>query len=283
MLFGDIELDLSKPRVMGILNVTQDSFYDGGLLLSGGRVNHDRLLHQAEQMVREGADILDIGGESTRPGAVPVDPVQEFDRVVKAVEAVKQRLEVVVSVDTSTPSVMQGAAAVGAGLINDVRALRAPEALRVVVSTGLPVCLMHMQGSPQNMQLSPRYSDVVRDVRGFLQQRIAEAGQAGLAASRILVDPGIGFGKRDEENLHLLRNLDQFEDLGPVLVGVSRKSLFGRLLGRDLADRLPASVATGVIALMNGATILRVHDVAATYDAVRMFQYLRPAGDSTPD
>ncbi len=283
MRFGDIELDLKQPRVMGILNVTPDSFYDGGRLMRGERVNLDRLLYQAEQMVRDGADILDIGGESTRPGAEPVEAAREVERVVPAVEAVKQRLGVVVSVDTSNPAVIQGAAAAGAGLINDVRALQVPDALRVAAETGLPVCLMHMQGGPQDMQHNPQYADVVEDVRSFLQQRMAEAGSAGMAASSILVDPGIGFGKRDEENLCLLRNLDRLRDLAPVLVGVSRKSLFGRLLGRELADRLPASIATGVLALINGASILRVHDVAATKDAVCMFQYLRSGDGSTPD
>lgn len=283
MQFGDIALDLGVPRVMGILNVTPDSFYDGGQLMDGGHVRLDDLLRRADRMIRDGADMLDVGGESTRPGAEPVDSATEVERVIPAVEALKQRFDIVVSVDTSNPAVMQGAAAVGAGLINDVRALQALDALRVAVDTGLPVCLMHMQGGPQNMQLSPQYSDVVQEVRLFLQQRMAAATQAGLAASNIIVDPGIGFGKHDEENLRLLRNLDQLGDLGPILVGVSRKSLFGRLLGRDLADRLPASIATGVMALMNGATILRVHDVAATKDAVRMFQYLRPAGGSTPD
>lgn len=282
MRFGDIELDLGQPRVMGILNVTPDSFYDGGQLMSGGRVSLDRLLYQAERMVNDGADILDIGGESTRPGAEPVDPRREVERVVPAVEAVKQRLGVVVSVDTSNPAVIQDAAAAGAGLINDVRALQTPDALRVAAGTGLPVCLMHMQGRPGTMQQNPSYSDVVGEVRLFLQQRIAEATTAGVAASSILVDPGIGFGKHDEENLCLLRDLNRLGELAPVLVGVSRKSLFGRLLGRDLADRLPASIATGVIALMNGATILRVHDVAATRDAVCMFQYLRSGDGSTP-
>lgn len=274
MKFGKHFLDLDRPRIMGILNVTPDSFYDGGHLLQRGRLDVDKLLAAAQAMQAEGADILDVGGESTRPGASPVTLQQELDRVVPAVEILADRLGLVVSVDTSAAAVMEAACGAGAAMINDVRALQSPGAMQVAAACGVPVCLMHMQGTPGDMQVNPEYGDAVVDVVNFLRQRIAACVDSGVPPDRILVDPGIGFGKSDDHNLALLRNLDKLRAFAPVLVGVSRKSLFGRLLGRSVEDRLAASIATGVMALMNGASILRVHDVSATRDAVQMFLHL---------
>lgn len=274
MFFGKHFLNLARPRVMGILNVTPDSFYDGGRLYEQNKLDLDRLLSAAQSMLADGADILDIGGESTRPGASQVSDQQELDRVLPAVEAVVERLDVLVSVDTSSAAVMQAACQLGASMINDVRALQRPGAVEVAAAAGVPVCLMHMQGTPGDMQNNPGYGDAVRDVVNFLNTRVALCMDSGITRDRLLVDPGIGFGKSDDHNLALLRNLDQLKQVAPVLIGVSRKSLFGRLLGRSAGDRLPASIATGVMALVGGASILRVHDVAATRDAVQMFMHL---------
>jgi dihydropteroate synthase len=261
-------LDLSRPRVMGILNVTPDSFSDGGRFAT-----LEAALAQAERMVREGADIIDVGGESTRPGARGISVQEELDRVLPVIEAVADRLATPVSIDTSKPQVMAEAAAAGAGLINDVNALRAPGALETAARSGLSVCLMHMQGQPRTMQQAPQYDDVVADILRYLQDRLAACAGAGIARSRLLVDPGFGFGKTLQHNLTLLHELRRFDALGvPVLVGLSRKSMLGTITGRAVEDRLPASLAAAVMAAERGARVLRVHDVGATVDALKLWQ-----------
>ena len=273
--FASRSLELGTPKVMGIVNVTPDSFYDGGRYLSGAGVDIADVVHTAEQMVNEGAAFIDVGGESTRPGAERVSEQQELDRVIPAVEALKSSLDVVISVDTSTPKVMLEAAKAGAGLINDVRALQREGALEAAAKTELPVCLMHMQGDPQTMQNNPVYADVVKDVSNFLLERIAECEHAGISRGKLILDPGFGFGKTDEHNIKLLNELSQLKALGcPLLIGVSRKSMIGRLIGRDVQDRLPASLALALIAMQNGASILRVHDVQQTVDVVNILNAL---------
>jgi len=268
-------LDLSRTVVMGILNVTPDSFSDGGAYATRAAA-----LAHARAMVEEGADIIDIGGESTRPGAREVSTEEELERVVPVVEACARELPVPLSVDTSKPEVMRAAVAAGAGFINDVRALRLPGALETAAALKVPVCLMHMQGEPATMQLDPRYDDVVADVRDFLRARIEAAVAAGIPRERLVVDPGFGFGKTVEHNLTLLRGLAAFEALGcPILAGLSRKSIIGKLRGQPVERRLHASVGLALIAVANGARIVRVHDVEATVQAVRMYEavYPRPA------
>lgn len=262
---GNRELDLSRPCVMGILNVTPDSFSDGGC--HGSR---DAALAHARRMLAEGAAIIDVGGESTRPGAAPVSLQEELDRVLPVVEALVRECDVCVSVDTSTPEVMRAAAAAGAHLLNDVRALRRAGALDAACASGLPVCLMHMQGEPGVMQQAPHYDDVVADVAAFLRERMDACIAAGIPHGRLLVDPGFGFGKSLAHNLALLRDLEALAGLGaPVLVGVSRKSMIGAVLGgRPVAERLHGSVGAAVVAAMKGAAILRVHDVGPTVDAL---------------
>ncbi len=260
-------IDLSSPQVMGILNVTPDSFSDGGAY-----TQLDRALAQAEQMVSAGAAIIDIGGESTRPGAKAVTLQQELDRVLPVIEAVSQRLDAPVSIDTSKPTVMKDAVASGACLVNDVNALRAEGAVEMAAVLGVPVCLMHMQGEPRTMQHAPYYNDVVDDVSNFLLQRAHACEAAGIAKSQIVIDPGFGFGKNHQHNLTLLKQLEQLCGLGyPLLAGISRKSMIGTLLGDRPADqRLYGSVAAAVIAALKGARLLRVHDVAETVDAVKI-------------
>jgi dihydropteroate synthase len=260
-------IDLSSPQVMGILNVTPDSFSDGGAY-----TQLDRALARAEQMVSAGAAIIDIGGESTRPGAKAVTLQQELDRVLPVIEAVSQRLDAPVSIDTSKPTVMKDAVASGACLVNDVNALRAEGAVEMAAVLGVPVCLMHMQGEPRTMQHAPYYNDVVDDVSNFLLQRAHACEAAGIAKSQIVIDPGFGFGKTHEHNLTLLKQLEQLCGLGyPLLAGISRKSMIGSLLGDRPADqRLYGSVAAAVIAALKGARLLRVHDVAETVDAVKI-------------
>jgi dihydropteroate synthase len=263
---GGRPLDLTAPRVMGILNVTPDSFSDGGFFFAA-----DQALRHAERMVAEGADLIDVGGESTRPGAAAVPVDEEIRRVVPVVEALVRHFPVPVSVDTSKPEVMRAAADAGAGLINDVRALRGEGALDAARATGLPVCLMHMQGEPATMQQAPVYDDVVADVAAFLRERLAVCREAGIPAQRLLVDPGFGFGKTFAHNLALLARLAEFGALGtPLLVGLSRKSMLGQLSGRPPEERTAASVAAAVLAVQRGAVIVRVHDVAATVDALRI-------------
>lgn len=253
---------------MGILNVTPDSFSDGGRFFSlPGAVEH------AARMVAEGAAIIDIGGESTRPGAAQVSPAQELDRVIPVVEALRDaRLDAVISVDTSKPEVMRAAIDAGAGMINDVYALRAPGAVEAMAAaTQIPVCLMHMQGEPRTMQQQPRYANVVTEVLDFLQERIDVCTQGGIARERVLVDPGFGFGKNLEHNYSLLRHLHRLAALqAPLLVGISRKSMIGAILGVEVDERLYGSVAAAVIAAWQGAAILRVHDVRATVEALKI-------------
>lgn len=265
-------LDLSSPAVMGILNITPDSFSDGGVFFAHKQAQLDHCLRAAEKMLANGARVLDIGGESTRQNAQPVSSQEEMARVLPVVEAIAARLDVVISVDTSNPQVMREAAALGAGMINDVRALQREGALQTAAQTGLPVCLMHMQGEPGNMQDNPHYDDVVTEVAAWLQQRAATCVQAGIAPQNILLDPGFGFGKTLEHNVDLLRRLDVLAQLPyPLLVGLSRKSIAGKLTGKPVEERLPASLALAQMALDRGARILRVHDVAETVDMVRVW------------
>ncbi|NVK43832.1 MAG: dihydropteroate synthase [Oceanospirillaceae bacterium] len=257
---------------MGILNVTPDSFSDGGSYHDDGRLVAEKALHRAARMVEEGAGIIDIGGESTRPGADPVSVQEELDRVLPAVELIRRELDVVISIDSSTPEVFTEAAALGAGLLNDVRALARDGAPEAVAATGLPVCLMHMQGNtPADMQLAPHYDDVLEEVSDFLKQRVDACVRAGIARERLILDPGFGFGKTLEHNLCLLNRMEALHELGlPLLVGTSRKSMVGQALDRPVDQRLYGSLATAVLAVTKGAHIIRVHDVAATVDAVRM-------------
>lgn len=264
---------------MAVLNTTPDSFSDGGDYYRGQQLDMDMVLRRCEHMLAEGADLIDVGGESTRPGAAPVSVQQELDRVVPVVEAIAQRFDTIISVDSSSAEVMRAAAAAGAGLLNDVRALSRPGALAAAADSGLPVCLMHMQGEPASMQQNPDYSQVVGDVSAYLQARVEACVAQGIATQRIVLDPGFGFGKTAEHNLSLLKNLQQLVKLGfPVLVGLSRKSLIGMVTGREVAQRLPGSLALAALALSRGATILRVHDVAAHHDLIRLFQAVENAG-----
>jgi len=270
---GSRFLDLSRPQVMGILNVTPDSFSDGGRY--GQR---DAALRHAEAMLRAGASLIDVGGESTRPGARAVSSVEELERVAPVVEAIAAELDVIISVDTSTPAVMREAARLGAGLINDVRSLQRDGALDAAADSGLPVCLMHMRGEPTSMQQNPRYADVLVEVRDFLVERMAACATAGIAAERLLLDPGFGFAKTLEHNLRLFKHLDSLHELGrPLLVGVSRKSMIGQVLGHEVGERLYGSLALAALAITKGAHILRVHDVPETVDLVRMITAVEAA------
>ncbi len=258
---------------MGILNTTPDSFSDGGRCYDGHRFSLDLALAHAEQMVGEGAAIIDVGGESTRPGAPEVSLQEECDRVLPVVEAIAARIDTIISVDSSSPEIFTRSAALGAGLINDVRALQRPGAVEAAAATGLPICLMHMRGMPATMQQNPHYNDVIGEVVNFLRERVHVCEQHGIPRDRLLLDLGLGFGKTDEHNLALLTHLRDLEVLGlPLLVGLSRKSMVGRLLGRELHERLPGSLGFGLIAIQNGARILRVHDVAATRDIVEVYK-----------
>jgi dihydropteroate synthase len=273
-------LDLSRPVIMGVINTTPDSFADGGTLYQSARLDLDLAMSRAREMVDAGAGILDIGGESTRPGAAAVSPGEEMDRVLPLVERITAELDVVVSVDTSTPGLMTAAAGAGAGLLNDVRALGREGALAAAAATGLPVCLMHMRGEPGNMQQAPSYDDVVAEVIDFLRQRVEACAAAGIARQRLVLDPGFGFGKTVQHNLQLLEGLPRFADLGlPLLVGLSRKSMIQKLIGRPVQERLPASLALAVLAVERGAAIVRTHDVAATADAVAMWTALNAKGE----
>jgi len=270
---GGRRLLLDRPRIMGILNVTPDSFSDGGHF--EGR---DRAIAHALDMVAQGADLIDVGGESTRPGAEPVPLQQELDRVVPIIEALAARIAVPISIDTRKPQVMRAAIAAGAGMINDVNALRSEGALDAAAALGVPVCLMHMQGEPASMQLAPQYDEVVGEVKRFLADRVFAAQMAGIDKRRILLDPGFGFGKTYEHNLALLARLDEIVGLEhPVLVGLSRKRMIAQASGRESADeRVIGSVAAALIAAQRGAAILRVHDVAATRNALSVLQALLP-------
>ncbi len=265
---GGRPLDLSRPAVMGILNITPDSFSDGGVFLS-----RENAIAHARRMAEEGADIIDVGGESTRPGAQPVSAQEEMDRVIPVIEALRGKISPPISIDTSKPEVMRAAVAAGAGFINDVRALRDEGALEAAASLHVPVCLMHMQGEPRSMQENPRYRDVVSDVGDFLRARLQAAQAAGIPAQRLVIDPGFGFGKTLEHNLELLRGLKKLQSLGaPILAGLSRKSLIGKALGLPVEGRLYASVALALMAVQNGARLVRVHDVGPTVEALRMWQ-----------
>ena len=255
-----------KTRIMGVLNVTPDSFSDGGQFMDPATA-----VARARTMVAEGAHIIDVGGESTRPGANPVSAEQEIARVVPVIEALAGELDVCISVDTSKPQVITAAVRAGASLVNDVRALREPGALEAAAATGAWICLMHMQGQPRTMQANPRYNAVLTDVRDFLLERVQVCIDAGIERERLILDPGFGFGKTLENNLDLLANLGVLQATGlPLLVGVSRKSMIGTITGRDASDRVHGSVAAAVIAAMQGAAIVRVHDVAATADGLKI-------------
>jgi len=263
---GRHTLDLDIPVVMGVLNVTPDSFSDGGRF-----AELPAALAQAERLAGEGAAIIDVGGESTRPGAAPVDVDEELRRVIPVIEQLVERLALPVSVDTCKPEVMRAAIAAGASMINDVTALRAPGAVEAVAESDVAICLMHMQGGPGTMQNQPRYTDVLVEVRDFLRGRVACCIEAGISVSRLVIDPGFGFGKTLEHNLELLRRLPELvADGHPVLAGLSRKSMIGKLTGRVDGERLGGSLALATLAILSGARIVRAHDVAPTVDAIRI-------------
>lgn len=261
---------------MAVINVTPDSFSDGGSYFRDGGVQLDALLRQVDAAVTEGATLIDIGGESTRPGAAAVSEGEELARVVPAVEAIARRFDVVISVDTSSPAVMRDATAAGAGLINDVRALQREGAVAAAAATGLPVCLMHMRGEPDTMQQRPQYQDVVEEVEVFLQARVEACALAGIGPERLLLDPGFGFGKTLAHNLSLFDSLPQLCALGfPVLVGVSRKSMVGDITGRAVDQRMPGSITLAALAAERGAAIIRAHDVRETADALAVVAALK--------
>ena len=270
----DKVLDLSCPAIMGIVNLTPDSFSDGGQLYTGNRLNQSKTLSAIEKMLNDGADIIDLGGESTRPGAAEVSDQQELERVLPILELVLDRFDALVSVDTSTAIVIREASVKGAHLINDVRALTRDDALEAAAQSGLPVCLMHMQNQPQTMQIEPVYQDVAAEVIAFLMTRKQDCIDAGIAAEQIVLDPGFGFGKSLTHNLTLFNAIDQFVASGhPVLVGVSRKAMIGQILGIEQTDqRVIGSVMMAVLAAQRGATILRVHDVLETRQAIDVWR-----------
>lgn len=270
---GNRVLDLSRTHVMGILNITPDSFSDGGRF-----AQRDLALRHAEAMMLAGATLIDVGGESTRPGARSVSPVEELERVAPVVEAISAELDVIISVDTSTPAVIRETARLGAGLINDVRSLRRDGALDAAVATGLPVCLMHMRGEPTDMQNDPHYTDLVGEVSEFLRERMDQCVAAGIPAERIILDPGFGFAKTLEHNLSLFKHMEALHALGrPLLVGVSRKSMIGKVLDKPVDQRLHGALALAAMAMVKGAKILRVHDVPETVDVVRMIAAVESA------
>jgi dihydropteroate synthase len=271
---GQFKLDLTRPRVMGILNVTPDSFSDGGHFSQ-----KDSAIQHALTLIEEGADILDIGGESTRPNAAPVTLQQELDRVIPVIETlVAHQINIPISIDTYKPAVMREAIVAGASIVNDVRALQEEGAIAAVANTDVGVCLMHMQGTPQTMQDNPYYVDVVKDVSVFLSERVAVCQQAGIASNRLLIDPGFGFGKTRLHNIALIQQLDALTKLNlPILVGLSRKSVLGQVTGNDVDARLYASVAAAVISVMKGAHIVRVHDVKATVEALKVVAAIAPS------
>ena len=258
--------NFTKPQVMAILNVTPDSFSDGGKFAS-----FDKALTQVEQMISDGADIIDIGGESTRPGAVEVSEVDELTRVIPLLKAIKAKFTIKVSIDTSKAEVMAQAIAHGADIINDVRALQNEGCLAVLAQSNVPVCLMHMQGLPRSMQENPHYDEVIGDIKQFFIERIKVCEQAGIKRERLILDPGFGFGKTLEQNYQLLAQLHQFSDLGlPLLSGTSRKSMIGNLLARKVDERLAGSLTTAIIAAQQNVSIIRVHDVKETVDALKV-------------
>lgn len=265
-LCGKYRLDLAHPRVMGIVNVTPDSFSDGGR-----HANTDLAVAHALKLVAEGADILDIGGESTRPNATPVGLDEELNRVIPVIERLAQEVDLPLSIDTYKPEVMRAAVSAGAAIINDIYGLRQPGAVEAAAAGNAGICIMHMQGTPQTMQQEPVYDDVVQEVQAFLQQQLLACQALGIAAERIVLDPGFGFGKRSVHNLALLEGMPAILGLGrPILAGLSRKSVLGQIIGGDVDQRLHASLAASVIAVMKGARIVRVHDVKATVDALKV-------------
>ena len=271
---GSFKLD--SPAVMGVLNVTPDSFSDGGRYST-----IDVALRHAQQMAEQGAAIIDVGGESTRPGARAVNEQEELDRVLPVIEALRREIDLPISIDTSKPGVMRAAVAAGASIINDVYALQADGALQAAVELQQPVCLMHMQGEPRTMQNEPQYEDVVAEVTQFLRERVAQCIQAGLGEGMIIVDPGFGFGKRPAHNVELLAVLSRVTEIGvPVLVGLSRKSTLGKITGKDVSQLMPASIAAAVLAVQQGAQIVRAHDVAETVDALRVATAVMNSGSS---
>jgi len=271
---GGRELDLSRPRIMGILNITPDSFSDGG------KFNDlDTALSHAEHMLAAGADIIDIGGESTRPGAQEVSEQQELDRVIPILQAIKSRFDTIVSIDTSKAAVMRESAAHGAGLINDVRALQEPGAIEAASQSGLPVCLMHMLGEPRTMQIAPAYNDVVVEVAEFLKEKVDLCRSAGIAPQNVLIDPGFGFGKTLSHNIELLRNLDKLIAIAPVLIGLSRKRMIAEMLGNEQTSRVVGSIVAAMQCAERGASIVRVHDVAETAQAFRVWNAINDIND----
>lgn len=264
-------IDFKQTQIMGILNVTPDSFSDGG------NFHHlDSALKKAEQMILDGATILDIGGESTRPGAAEVSLAQELERVVPVIEAIRSRFDTPISIDTTKAQVMSAAVLAGADMINDVLALQGEGALEAAAQCDVPICLMHMQGTPRTMQQAPTYHDVIADVQDFLLQRAEACMQAGVDKDRIVLDPGFGFGKTLDHNLSLLAHVKQMVKLGyPILIGLSRKSMFGQLLGREVNERLAASLSGVLVAAEQGARIFRVHDVKETADSLRVWQAIK--------
>lgn len=267
------KLDLSRPQVMGILNITPDSFSD-----SGKFIKLDQALLQTEKMLQAGADIIDIGGESTRPQAEQVSLQQELDRVLPVIETIRQRFDCLISIDTSKAEVMRQAIALGANMINDIRALQQPNALATAVDLGVPVCLMHMQGTPQTMQHNPQYQDAVSEVKNWLIARASYCIQQGILAENIILDPGLGFGKTVQHNYQLLKHCQQLVETGfPVLIGLSRKSMLGAVLNKTVDQRLIGSVTGALLAVMKGAKILRVHDVEETVDAIKIFNAMERA------
>ena len=270
---GNRVLDLAHPQVMGILNVTPDSFSDGGRFRQ-----RDEALRHAAAMVTAGASLIDVGGESTRPGALQVSADEELQRVAPVVEAIAAELDVIISVDTSCPQVMRESARLGAGLLNDVRSLRREGALQAAAESGLPVCLMHMQGEPETMQKNPHYDDLLAEVQAFFAERMTACAAAGIAAERIILDPGFGFAKNLQHNLSLFKHMQVLHGFArPLLVGVSRKSMIGQALGREVDQRLAGGLALAALAVAKGACILRVHDVAETVDLVRMIAAVETA------
>ena len=273
LVCGDRQLAFRGAAIMGVINVTPDSFSDGGQLRNARTTKLDKVLRRAQRMCAEGALFLDVGGESTRPGAAPVSEQEELDRVVPVIEALRTRFDAVLSVDTSSPGVMQAATSAGVGLINDVRALRRPGALDVVAASGVGICLMHMSDEPDVMQQNPDYENVVASVGAFLAERVNACEQAGISRNRIMIDPGFGFGKTLQHNLRLFAALPTLCRLGlPVLVGVSRKSMIGAVTGRPARGRVAGGLALATLADQAGAAVIRTHDVAATRDALMMYR-----------
>ncbi len=270
------QITVDSPLVMAVLNITPDSFSDGGNLFDQGKPQLDLILSAAEALLKSGADILDVGGESTRPGAIVPAVQEELDRIAPVVESLWQHFGCDISVDTSRAVVMRQALQSGAKLINDVRALTEPETISVAAETGAELCLMHMQGSPDSMQYSPQYVDVVAEVQQYLQSRVEACIAAGIDRNKICIDPGFGFGKSHQHNMQLMLNLEQFKEMDlPLLVGVSRKGMIGELTGKPLEARLAGSVAMAQIALQGGANILRVHDVAETCDMIKVWSAIK--------